>query len=107
MKDAWAFQKHSELKPIFDFYLMKMRHAGHLDRLLFKYMSKPGGGETICPSPVVAISYNSVVSAFAALGNGFIIAGVLIFVEFVTSGTRISQVLKHRNPKQTHLRRLK
>ena len=81
---AWAFQKGSELLPVFNYYLHKMQQTGLMDRLLQKYTgnSKMNTDATKVRDANV-LGYPNVAFPFLALLTGLLVACMLLGIEIV------------------------
>ena len=81
---AWAFQKGSELLPVFNYYLHKMHQTGLMDRLLQKSIgnSKMNTDATKVRDANV-LGYLDVAFPFLALLIGLLVACMLLGTEIV------------------------
>ena len=70
---AWALQKESPYKQLFNFYLTKLKENGELQKLEVKYISKVE--QSSCEkNDAKPIEFQVTFSAFIMLGVGFVIA---------------------------------
>ena len=81
---AWAFEKESELLPLFNYYLEKLQQTGVMDRLRQKMMHFPRGNTDSLKLQVQGINglgYEHVVLPFLALMIGLCLAFVQLGAE--------------------------
>ena len=71
--------KQSELKPLVDFYLLKMHQNGQIRRIANTHLAKPNVES--CQQTLKEIRYQNTVSAFMLLGCGIIFALIYLGVE--------------------------
>ena len=70
---AWALQKNSPYKSLFNLFLTKIKENGQLQRLETKYISKTG--QITChEGDIKPIEFQVIFTAFVLLGIGVIIA---------------------------------
>ena len=81
---AWAFQRESELVPIFKYYLAKMQQTGVIDRLRQKCMHNHNGDTGASKiQDLEGLGYESVVLPFLALLTGLCVAFMQLGIETV------------------------
>ena len=80
---AWAFQRESELVPIFKYYLAKMQQSGVIDRLRQKYIDRNGDTGASKIQDLQGLGYESVVLPFLALLTGLCVAFMQLGIETV------------------------
>ena len=82
---AWAFQRDSELAPLFNYHLDKMQQTGVIDRLHHKFVGDSNNGETEAEDIEVqdfdGLGYEKVTFPFLALLSGLIVACLLLGLE--------------------------
>ena len=81
---AWAFQKESELLPIFNNYLDKMQQTGVIDRLRQHFIGDRNGDTGASKiQNLQGLGYDSVVLPFLALLTGLCVAFMQLGIETV------------------------
>ena len=82
---AWAFQRDSELAPLFNYHLDKMQQTGVIDRLHHKFVGDSNNGETEAEDIEVqdfgGLGYEKVTFPFLALLSGLFVACLLLGLE--------------------------
>ena len=80
--EAWAFQKESELLPIFNYGLQKMQQTGVMDRLRLKYLGDHSSHTgTAMTQDSIGLGYENVAFPFMALLGGLCLAFIQIGIE--------------------------
>ena len=80
---AWAFQRESELLPIFKYYLDKMKQTGVINRLRQKFIGNIGDTGTSKIQDLQGLGYDSVVLPFLTLLIGLCVAFMQLGIETV------------------------
>ena len=83
---AWALQKDSPYLELFNFYIAILRERGTVDRLWKetngkKFNSKSCNTENGISGQHEAISMKNIISAFAVLASGFVVAPLFLYGE--------------------------
>ena len=78
---AWAFQRESELLPIFKYYLDKMKQTGVIIRLRQKFIGNIGDTGTSKIQDLQGLGYDSVVLPFLTLLIGLCVAFIQLGIE--------------------------
>ena len=78
---AWAFQRESELLPIFKYYLDKMKQTGVINRLRQKFIGNIGDTGTSKIQDLQGLGYDSVVLPFLTLLIGLCVAFMQLGIE--------------------------
>jgi len=86
MPCAFAFQTQSELLPLFDHWLNKLRQSGHLHHLEAKWVRRKETGRTIDEAKAMGWSY--LCFPFAALTCGSLLAIIIAFIEWKKEGLK-------------------
>ena len=78
---AWAFQRQSELLPLFNYHIHKMKQSGIIDRLRQKYLDEKNlvTSETIVDTNV--LGYDNVMFPFLAFLIGLCVALLQLGIE--------------------------
>ena len=81
---AWAFQKESELAPLFNYYLDMMQQTGVIDRLEKKFVGKSDKSNIETQvQDINSLGFEKVVFPFLALVTGLSVAFMQLGFETV------------------------
>ena len=97
---AWAFQKDSELLPIFNHYLKKMQETGIIERLRQTYMGNSNGDtdtSNIHEEYIQVLGYEDVLFPFLALLAGLCVAFIQLGIEIATKCKNKSSAHKEQS----------
>ena len=98
---AWALQKDSPLRPLFNFYLTKAKESGEINRLMTRYVPSK-----VCyDSGFKPIAFQSIFTAFVMLSIGIALAMISSFVEKLHAIRDASE--KSGKPKDKELGKIK
>lgn len=90
---AWAFQKESELLPVFNYYLHQMQERGIMDKLRREIVRKhKNAGETQVPD-VIVLGYEDLAFPFLALLTGICVAFIQLGIETVKNALALSKMM--------------
>ena len=80
---AWAFPRESELLPLFNYHLYKMKQSGIIDRLQQKFLDEHNSNTVLSQTMVASnsLGYKNVMLPFLAILTGMCVALLQLGIE--------------------------